>query len=96
MIRRFRAIPWILVLAAAKVLWEHWSRVDEQDRARAAKILADAKGMPQRMSTEDRNELVEIARRLDAISLGRDLAATATPFPVPGLRTKKPEKPAKK
>ena len=92
MLRRFRAVPWILVLAAAKVIWEHWNRVDERDRARAAKILGDAKGMPQRMSAKDRNELVEIAKRLDAISLGRDLAATATPFPVPGLRTKKPAK----
>ena len=90
MIRRFSAIPWILVLAAAKVLWEHWNRVDERDRARASKILADSKGMPQRMSAKEREELLEIARRLDALSLGRDLAATASPFPVPGLRTKKP------
>ena len=92
MIRRFRAIPWILVLAAAKVIWEHWNRVDERDRARAAQILGDAKGMPQRMSADDRHELVDIAKRVDAIALGRDLAATATPFPVPGLRSKKPAK----
>lgn len=90
MIRRFRAIPWILVLAAAKVLWEHWNRVDERDRARASQILGDAKGMPHRMSAEHRGELVDIAKRVDAVALGRDLAATATPFPVPGLRTKKP------
>ena len=92
MIRRFRAIPWILVIAAAKVLWEHWNRVDERDRARAAQILGNAKGMPQRMSSQDRSELVDIARRVDAVALGRDLAATATPFPVPGLRSKKPAK----
>jgi hypothetical protein len=89
---RFRAIPWILVLAAIKVLWDHWNRVEEQDRARAARILADSKGMPQRMSPRERSELVDIARRVDAIALGRDLAATAAPFKVPGLKTKQPDK----
>lgn len=90
MIRRFRAIPWILVIAAAKVIWEHWNRVDERDRARAAQILGNAKGMPHRMPAEQRSELVDIAKRVDAVALGRDLAATAAPFPVPGLRSKKP------
>jgi len=87
---RFKAVPWILVLAAGRVLWEHWNRVEARDRVRAAKILADSKGMPHKMSTEQRSELVDIARRVDAVALGRDLADAASPIPVPGLKSKKP------
>ena len=89
-VRRFKAVPWILVLAAARVLWEHWNRVEARDRVRATKILSDSKGLPHKMSDKQRRELVEIARRVDAASLGRDLAAAASPLPVPGLKSRKP------
>jgi hypothetical protein len=94
MIKRFRAIPWILVLATLQVLYEHWKRVEETDRARVTEIVKRSKGLPHKMSLEDRREIIDIAKRQDHISLGRDLAATATPFPVPGLKTKKPSKAA--
>ena len=90
MFRGFRAVPWILVFTAARVLWEHWNRVDERDRAAAAKILGDSKGMPHKMSEQQRREIVDIARRVDAVSLGRDLADAASPIPLPGLKSKKP------
>ena len=91
-LRRFRAVPWVLVLAAARVIWDHWQRIDERDRHRATQILTDARGIPMRMTDKERSELVSIARRLDAVGLGRDLAATASPIPIPGLRTKNPKK----
>ncbi len=90
MIRRLRAVPWILVLAAIRVMWEHWQRIDENDRAHATKILADSKGMPHRMSDRQRRDLVAIARSLDHIGFGRDLADAASPVRVPGLRSAKP------
>jgi hypothetical protein len=89
--RRFRAVPWLLVLAALQVLYEHWQRMERRDRARVGEILKDTKGLPHRMSQAERREIVEIARRFDHIALGRDLASTAAPFPVPGLKTKKPK-----
>ena len=36
---KFKAVPWLLVLAAIRVLYEHWQRVEERDRRRAAEIL---------------------------------------------------------
>ena len=89
--RRFRAVPWLLVLAAIQVLYDHWQRLERDDRARVTQVLRDSRGLPHRMSAKERHELVEIARRFDHIALGRDLASTAAPFPVPGLKTKKPK-----
>ena len=90
--RRFRAVPWLLVLAAIQVLYDHWQRLEQTDRARVTRILRDSRGLPHRMSPKERSELVDIARRFDHIALGRDLASTAAPFPVPGLKSKKPKK----
>ncbi|MCD6726910.1 MAG: hypothetical protein LT070_06685 [Solirubrobacteraceae bacterium] len=91
LMRRFRAVPWLLLIAALQVLWDHWHRIAERDRARVAQILRSSKGMPHRMSRSERHEIVDIAKRLDHLGLGRDLASAATPFPTPGLRTKKPK-----
>ena len=75
-----------------RVLWDHWNRVEEQDRRRAASIIGASRGLQHKMSGKERNELVDIARRVDPLALGRDLADAASPFRVPGLRTKKPAK----
>ncbi|HVP01358.1 MAG TPA: hypothetical protein VMT10_02215 [Solirubrobacteraceae bacterium] len=92
MLKRLKAVPWILVLVAIQVLWDHWHRVEERDRRRVTQILRSSKGLPHRMSQAERREIVEIARRFDHLALGRDLAAAATPFPTPGLKSKKPAK----
>jgi len=89
---KFKAAPWLLVLAAIRVLYEHWQRVDERDRRRAATILKHSKGLPHRMSPKERHDIVDIAKRVDHSALGRDLAAAATPFPIPGLKSRKPPK----
>lgn len=86
---RFKAVPWLLVLAAIRVLYEHWQRVEERDRRRAADILKRTRGMPHKMSQRERRDIVDIARRLDHYALGRDLANAATPFPTPGLKSRK-------
>jgi hypothetical protein len=89
---KFKAVPWLLVLAALRVLYEHWQRVEERDRKRATEILVKSRGMPHKMAQKERQDLVDIAKRLDHIALGRDLADAATPFPVPGLKSKKSDK----
>ena len=92
MFKRFKAVPWLLVLAALRVIYEHWQRADERDKQRAVEILRTSRGLPNRMTQAERHELVEIAKRIDHLALGRDLAATASPVPVPGLKTKPPKK----
>ena len=71
--------------------YEHWQRVEERDRRRAAEILKRSKGLPHKMNQKERRDLVDIAKRVDHIALGRDLASAATPFPTPGLKSKPPK-----
>ncbi len=52
MMRRFRAVPWLLVLAAIQVLFDHWKRMEERDRVRVGQILRDSKGLPHHMSPQ--------------------------------------------
>ncbi|MCU0313226.1 MAG: hypothetical protein MUC84_04095 [Solirubrobacteraceae bacterium] len=94
MLKRFKSVPWLLVLLSVRVIYEHWQRADEADRRRAVEILRTSKGLPHKMTRDERHELVEIAKRIDHVALGRDLAATASPMPVPGLKTKPPKKAA--
>lgn len=89
---KLKAVPWLLVLAALRVLYEHWQRVEERDRRRVTEILGSSKGLPHRMAQHERRELVDIAKRVDHVSLGRDLAAATSPFPVPGLKSRNPKK----
>ena len=89
---KFKAVPWLLVLAAIRVLYEHWQRVEERDRRRAAEILKTTRGMPHKMSQKERRDIVDIAKRVDHYALGRDPAAAATPIPGPGLKPRQPAK----
>ncbi len=67
---KFKAVPWLLVLAALRVLYEHWQRVEERDRKRATEILVKSRGLPHKMAQKERQDLVDIAKRLDHIALG--------------------------
>ena len=62
---KFKAVPWLLVLAAIRVLYEHWQRVEERDRRRAAEILKRSKGLPHKMDQKERRDIVDIAKRVD-------------------------------
>ncbi len=95
MFKAFRAVPWILVIAALRVVYDHWQRMDDADRRRVTEIVRNSKGLPNKMTRQERRDLVDIGKRLDHIGLGRDLAATAAPFPTPGLKTKADKRAAK-
>ena len=58
------------MLAAIQVLYDHWQRLEQSDRARVRRILRDSRGLPHQMSPRERSELVDIARRFDHIALG--------------------------
>lgn len=88
----WKKVPWLLVLAALRVVYEHWQRVEERDRRRVTEIVTKSKGLPHRMAQQERRDLVDIAKRVDHVSFGRDLAAATSPIPVPGLKTKAPKK----
>ena len=79
---KFKSIPWMAAMQATIVINDHWRRLDKKDRTKALKILTESRGIPGRMTSEQRAHLIDIARRVDHRSLVADLS----PIPVPGLR----------
>ncbi len=80
-----RAIPWLAAMQVTMVVTDHWRRLDPKDRSKAWKIIADSRGLPTKMTPQQRAHLVEIAGRVDRRGLLADLA----PIRVPGLRGKR-------
>lgn len=85
----FKAVPWVLVLGALKVLVDHYSRLSLEDRARLGEIMRETRGMPQRFAAEHRQDIMDIASRVDKLLLGRDLIGLASPLPLPGKKKNK-------
>lgn len=68
-----KTVPWMLVLQSAMILREHWSRLDDVDRRELSRIVRKAGGHPNKLTKNERSELVRIVRRLDLITAGRKL-----------------------
>ncbi|HVW18543.1 MAG TPA: hypothetical protein VHB30_09870 [Solirubrobacteraceae bacterium] len=72
---RFRAVPWLLLFELARVAKSH---LDESltgaDRRRVLDIVRASKGDPRRLSRRERDDLRDIARKLDLARLVRDMA----------------------
>ncbi len=77
-----KTIPWLAAMQATMVVGDHWRRLDPKDRAKALKTLTESRGLPNRMSAAQRQQLIDLARKIDHRGLIADLA----PIPVPGLR----------
>jgi hypothetical protein len=68
-----KAVPWLLMLEAAMMLRTHWGRLDDKDRRELARIVKKSHGRPDRLTKNERSELVRIVRRLDLITASRKL-----------------------
>jgi hypothetical protein len=69
-----RAIPWKLVLELATLVVSRFREdVPPKDRRRMTALVRKSKGDPRRLSTAERNELLELLKRVDVKKLGRDV-----------------------
>jgi hypothetical protein len=70
-----KAVPWALVITAtaevAKAAREHWSQLPARDRSRLQELLAKSKGRPDKLTQSERDELVGLVRRLDAVGFAK-------------------------
>ncbi len=70
-----KAVPWALVITAtadvAKAAREHWNDLPARDRKRLQDLLAKSKGRPDRLTQSERDELVGLVRRLDAVGFAK-------------------------
>jgi hypothetical protein len=81
----FRRVPWIAALIVAKILFNHYRRLDQADRNRA---LDHLRTPPHKMTNKQREDLKNLAKSVDAWALSRDLASVVMPIP----KSKKPKK----
>jgi hypothetical protein len=63
----------MLVLEAAVIARDHWSRLDARDRRELGRIVRKSHGRPDHLTKGERSELLRIVRLLDPITAGRRL-----------------------
>ena len=88
--KKFVPVAWaFLVVEALMVARRHWGNIHPHSRARARDLVAKSKGRPGNLTSNERRELVRIAREVDLSTLARDLADVASPVRLPGGRRRR-------
>lgn len=72
-----RRIPVFLAFQVLMASREHWSSLHPDDRRRAAELLRKTKGDPRRLSPEERQEVRQLARRLEVGRFARNVGPIA-------------------
>ena len=85
-------VPWLVVLAVARVVIDHYLEIDKKDRKKARKAIAASRLRPSRLSPEERENLKRIAGQVEKKRLAYEATAAAVPFPMPDLYKKKRRK----
>ncbi len=74
LLRRLGPWAWPLMLGqAALAIRRHWQTTSPQDRARVQELLRRSGGRPANLTTDERQDLIGAARRLEPGKLIRDL-----------------------
>ncbi len=82
-------MPWLVVLAVARVVIDHYLEIDKKDRKQARRALLGSRGRPSRIDPEDRENLRRIAGQVEKKRLAYEATAAAVPFPMPNIYKKK-------
>ena len=83
---KFRPLPWLLLLDVALVTARYLAQIHEQDRARVLDIALRSKGLPHRVTPEERADLMRVARTIDWRGAAAELAPRGTRRVVRGRR----------
>ena len=70
-----RLAPWLLVFEILRAGRDHWDRLDPGDRARVSDLMRRTHGNPRNLTSDDRRELTDLARRMRLGSLAASLVA---------------------
>ena len=66
-----RKIPWVLVFRTGQLIWAHLrDDLTPHDRRRLGRLIRIP---PNRMTAQERNDLLTIVRKVDVSGLGREL-----------------------
>jgi hypothetical protein len=94
--RRGVPVMWALAVAEAVVATRrHWNSIDLRTRNRLRELVKKSRGRPSNLTREEKRELTSLVGSLNLLRLGRDLAAVASPVPLPGGRRRARKRPAR-
>ncbi len=68
-----RRTPWTLIITTLFALERRRRALDRAERARLAALLRNSRGLPGRLTREERTELRLLIARLDPVGAGRDV-----------------------
>ena len=87
-----RAIPiaWALVAAEAVIVMRrHWGALHPHSQRRLRELVAKSKGRPDRLTRDERRELIHHVRQLDLRALAAELGGVISPVRLPGRRRRR-------
>ena len=77
-VSKVRAVPWLVVVTVtaevARAAREHWNDLPARDRGRLQELLTKSRGRPDRLTQSERDELIGLARRVDAAGFAKRVA----------------------
>jgi len=75
---KFRALPWLLLLDVALVTTRYLRQIAEEDRARVIDIALRSKGLPHKVTAQERDDLMRVARTIDWRGAAAEMAPRGT------------------
>ena len=75
---KFRALPWLLLLDVVLVTTRYLRQIQEEDRARVLDIALRSKGLPHKVTPQEREDLMRVARTVDWRGAASELAPRGT------------------
>lgn len=75
---KFRALPWLLLLDVVLVTTRYLRQIQEEDRARVLDIALRSKGLPYKVTPQEREDLMRVARTVDWRGAASELAPRGT------------------
>jgi hypothetical protein len=83
--RRALPIAWALMVAeTVMVLRRHWGTLPPRSQQRMKELVTKSKGRPDKLTREERRELIGHVRQIDLGGLARDVGEVASPVRLPG------------
>jgi len=70
-----RLAPWLIAFEILRAGRDHWDKLDPSDRARVSALMRRTHGNPRNLTSDDRRELTQLARRMRLGSLAASLVA---------------------
>lgn len=74
---RVRTLPLTIVFQLAMAARKHWKRLEPKDRARLGELLKKSQGVPNKLSTKEREEVRTLVSKLEPAEFAKSIVPVA-------------------